>query len=50
MPLKKQTTVLALITATEVMVLAMLDLDGGRPGDRAWWEAPCADTESLGRG
>ena len=25
------------------------DLDGGRPGAQAWWEAPCADTESLGR-
>jgi len=26
------------------------DLDGGGPGAPAWWEAPCADTESLGRG
>jgi len=25
------------------------DLDGVRPGTQAWWEAPCADTESLGR-
>jgi len=25
-------------------------LDGGRPGAQAWCEAPCADTESLGRG
>jgi len=26
------------------------DFDGGGPGAQAWWEAPCADTESLGRG
>ena len=26
------------------------DLDGGGPGAQAWWEAPCAGTESLGRG
>jgi len=26
------------------------DLDGGEPGAQVWWEAPCADTESLGRG
>ena len=25
------------------------DLDGGKPGAQAWWEAPCADTESLDR-
>jgi len=29
---------------------AVPDLDGGGPGAQAWWEAPCADTESLGRG
>ena len=26
------------------------DLDVGRPGAQAWWEAPCADIESSGRG
>jgi len=26
------------------------DLDGGGPGAQGWWEAPCADTESLGSG
>jgi len=24
--------------------------DGGGPGAQAWWMAPCANTESLGRG
>jgi len=26
------------------------DLHVGGPGAQAWWEAPCADTESLGKG
>ena len=25
------------------------DLDGGGLAPKAWWETPCADTESLGR-
>jgi len=25
------------------------DLDGGGPGDQAWWEVPCADTNCLCR-
>ena len=32
------------------LVMPAPDLDGGGPGAQAWWEAPCADTESLGRG
>jgi len=30
--------------------MAAPDLDGGGLGAQAWWEAPCADTESLVRG
>jgi len=32
------------------MFASVPDLDGGGPGAQVWWEAPCADTESLGRG
>jgi len=26
------------------------DLDGGGAGAQPWWEAPCVDIKSLGRG
>jgi len=38
------------IRRSKLCSLEALDLDGGEPGAQAWWEAPCVDTESLGRG
>ena len=32
------------------MVGSAPDLDGGGPGAQAWWEAPCANIESLSMG